>query len=86
VQERNTGSCVASMDGVDGRTGGYWRDEVGGIGKGWRGVCQGTSGRPWEFLPDRTWAEIWSGLRPDMVAGISGQKTDYNFFGTARER
>jgi hypothetical protein len=43
-------------------------------------VHQGTSGRLWEFLPDRTWAEIWSGLRPDMVAGISGQteKTDSN--------
>jgi hypothetical protein len=26
------------------------------------GWIQGTSGRLWEFLPDRTWAGIWSGL------------------------
>jgi hypothetical protein len=31
---------------------------------------QGTSGRLWKFLPDRTRAEIVSGLRPDMVAGF----------------
>jgi hypothetical protein len=66
------------------------------IGVGSYGACagwgqlpgrQGTSGRLWEFLPDRTWAEILSGLRPDMVAGISGQteKIDF-FFETARER
>jgi hypothetical protein len=41
---------------------------------------QGTSGRLWEFLPDRTWAEILSGLRPDMVAGISGQTEKIYFF------
>jgi hypothetical protein len=47
------------------------------------GERQGTSGRLWEFLPDRTWAEIWSGLRPDMVAGMSGL-TEF-FSETARE-
>ncbi len=42
-------------------------------GRRMRGGQQGTSGRLWEFLPDRTWAEILSFLWPDMVAGISGQ-------------
>jgi hypothetical protein len=49
---------------------------------GFGGYRQGTSGRQWEFLPDRTWAENVPGLRPDMVAGSSGhtEKIDYLFY------
>jgi hypothetical protein len=31
-------------------------------------------GQLWDILPDGSWAEIVSGLRPDMVAGSSGPK------------